>query len=301
MLKNRYAALHGAEEGGFLCWLLSFLGAGKCVYEKHSDAASYREGAVKGQLVGVWHWVERLTIRRADQIICTGPALAEQARAVANRGRIATIPDLPSSLLEPAAQQVSAVRAAVAPAGAVLVTYAGSFAEYQGLDIILEAIPMVCKAAPRIKFCIIGGSAQDIGGCAARLQNAGVVPDAVVFPGKVPPDDLTAWLAASDILLAPRKTGVNSPLKILDYFKAGGAIVATDTAANQRLLNEKCAVLCPFEAGAFAAAILKLSADPGRRAALSAQARRLYREQYNFPMFRDRLGKTYAALLAAAA
>ena len=50
--------------------------------------------------------------------------------------------------------------------------------------------------------------------------------------------ELADYLAAADILLSPRLGSVNTPLKLLDYLKAGRAIVATATAANRMVVGE---------------------------------------------------------------
>jgi glycosyltransferase involved in cell wall biosynthesis len=179
----------------------------------------------------------------------------------------------------------------------VLVTYVGSFAEYQGIDIIFDAIPEVISKTGRTRFVIIGGNDEEIANYRKVLEQRDAVSQ-VCFMGKIDPDLLPAYLAASDILLAPRKSGINSPLKILDYFKAGAAIVATDTIANQKLLNESNAVLCPFDAGKFADAIVSLADDPGRRKQLGENAYSLYQSTHNFSVFKDQLNAAYQAVLS---
>jgi len=238
VLRYRYRILHGTEEAGFLCYLLSFICRAKCIYEKHSDSASYKQGFFKKLILGVYNQAERLTIKRADMVICTGPGLQRQAREIAPTAEIRRIPDIPSSIVEPDSREIANARSQMAHSDEqVLVTYVGSFAEYQGIDIIFDAIPEVVKNCEQARFIIIGGNDDEIAAYRNKLDQFNVA-ERVRFLGKIDPDALPAYLAASDILLAPRKSGINSPLKILDYFKAGAAIVATDTIANQKLLNE---------------------------------------------------------------
>jgi glycosyltransferase involved in cell wall biosynthesis len=296
VLRNRYDVLHGTEETGFLCYLLSFICRARCVYEKHSDSASYTGTGIKRLILGIYNGVEKLTIKRADMVICTGPGLEQQARESSPNGNIVCIPDIPSSLVEPTVEQIKDTRRLLEnDEGQILATYVGSFAEYQGVDIIFEAIPAVIAKNPKIKFVIIGGNDAEITKYRKILDAKGAKNN-VVFVGMINPDILPSYLAASDILLAPRKTGINSPLKILDYFKAGAAIVATDTVANQRLLNSKNSVLCEFSASAFAGAICKLGSDHAMRAALSSNANRLYKSTYNFEQFRNQLERAYQSI-----
>jgi hypothetical protein len=70
--RYRYRVLHGTEEAGFLSYLLSFICRARCIYEKHSDSGSYGGGMFKRMMLSVYSQVEKLTIRRADMVICTG-------------------------------------------------------------------------------------------------------------------------------------------------------------------------------------------------------------------------------------
>ena len=296
VLRNRYDVLHGTEETGFLCYLLSFICRARCVYEKHSDSASYTGTGIKKLILSVYNGVERLTIKRADMVICTGPGLEQQARESSPNGNIVCIPDIPSSLVEPTVEQTSEIRALLENSQQqILATYVGSFAEYQGVEIIFEAIPAVVENSPNIRFVIIGGNDDEIEKYRELLDSRGV-KDNVVFTGKIDPDILPSYLAASDILLAPRKSGINSPLKILDYFKAGAAIVATDTVANQRLLNTENSVLCEFSADAFAEAICDLGKDHNLRTTLSSNANQLFKSTYNFEQFGNQLEQAYQSI-----
>ena len=322
VLKHDYQVIHGTEEAGAICYLLSRLNRGmnraKVIYEKHSDTGSYKKGkgGLKNRLLDVYQRVETFTIKKAAITIATGPGLNEQAQQSAPGALVTTIPDIPSSLVEPDEEAISAIRRQIAHThDQVIVTYVGSFASYQGVDVIFDGIPQVVKSNDKIKFVIIGGNDQEIQHYHDQLSRQGLVVTSTKLPqksndsldhnpapsknhnvqflGKIPPDELPAYLSASDILLAPRKSGINSPLKILDYFKAGAAIVATNTVANQRLLNADNAELCEFKSDAFAAAIMRLAENRERRQELGKNGHCAYRETYNFEVFRSQLKDAY--------
>lgn len=151
-----------------------------------------------------------------------------------------------------------------------------------------------------MRAVIVGGTAEEIESRRDALRRAGV-DDAVTFLGKIPPDELPSVLAACDILLSPRIAGSNTPLKLLDYLKAGRAIVATDNAANRLILDEGTAVLVAPDAVAFAEGIRALAQDPERRTQLGAAGRRLIDTTYNYDVFRDRLATCYADVLGEGA
>ncbi len=296
--RHRYRVVHATEEGGVIAWLVARLSGARCIYEKHSDPASYAGSGLRNLLMSVYARVEAFTARHADAVICTGPGLERQARAYAPEAVIHHIPDIPSSLSSPDAAVVAQRRNELRDSpGDVVVTYVGSFAVYQGIDLLFEAMPRVLDRFPRARFLVIGGSRQEID---ARRRSLGEYAARVRFAGRIAPDELPAWLEASDILLVPRLAGINTPLKVLDYFKAGGAIVATDTEANRLILDSACARLADPEPDAFADAIGALVADPEARRRIAEEGRRRYRERYNFDVFRSRLADVYRSLSGAA-
>lgn len=298
-LKHRYRVIHGVEDAGLIALLVGRLTGAKVVFEKHSDPASYAgEGPRMGLVMRAYAAVERFMIRRSDAVIGTGPGLVAQARGVAPETPAHHIPDIPSSLATADAQSVRRVRAELLPRpdADLLATYVGSFAVYQGIDLLFDAIPRVVQACPQAHFAIIGGSEAQIAARRAALETAGVAGN-VIFVGKVPPDTLPNYLAASDILLSPRISGINTPLKLLDYLKAERAIVATDHEANRLILDDETALLTPLTPEAFAAGIATLMQAPEQRAALAGRGAALIGSTYNLDIFRARLAACYSALL----
>ncbi|MEM7194003.1 MAG: glycosyltransferase family 4 protein [Pseudomonadota bacterium] len=297
VLTNKYDGVHGTEEAGFLCWMLSKLRAAKVIYEKHSDPGSYKKdkGGVLNTLLNAYRKIEIFTANRADVVIGTGPGLCEQVLEFKPDANVHHISDIPSSLSDPGPEEISACRNRLTLHDtSILVTYVGSFAIYQGIDLIQQAIPRVLSIDDRVQFVIIGGDEDEI----AEFRTAiGEHPsERVTFTGKIPPDELPPYLSASDILMVPRKTGVNTPLKVLDYFKAGTAIVATDTIANRLLLDDSTAQLSQPNSEDFADCILKLTNDVERRKGLGSNGRNKFETEYNFDVFTKKLGNAYGSI-----
>ncbi len=291
--RRRYDVVHGVEDCGFLALVLARLCRAKAVFEKHSDAGSYKQGLAVRAYAGV----ERFVMRRADAVIGTGPGLLRQAREIRGDAPAFCVSDIPSSLEEPDPEVTAKARARLAPtADSVVAAYVGSFAAYQGIELLFESIPLALAAEPRLRFAIVGGTEEQIAERRAALRERGF-EDRVDFLGKIPPDELPGWLSACDILLSPRIQGLNTPLKLLDYLKVARAIVATDHPANRLILDESTARFAQPEPVPFAAAIAALAGDEAARGALASRCRRLVDEKYNFGKFREGLAEVYSSIL----
>ena len=296
--RTRYTVIHGIEEAGFFAALLAWLFNTKGIFEKHSDPFSYAKGKGTTAVMKVYAFVEKIAVRMVDAVICTGPGLVNQVKAMRTATQVFDIADIPSSLQESTSAEVSRIRASLCQQQEeLLITFVGSFAVYQGVELMFAAIPKVVLANRRARFVIVGGSQEEITARQAVLAAEGVAAN-VAFLGKIDPDVLPDYLAASDILLSPRVSGVNTPLKILDYMKAGRAIAATDIPANRLLLDEHTAVLAAPEPVAYATAILSLADDPHRRQSLGEACRQLYLSTYNFQQHCVRIKQCYDHVLA---
>jgi len=293
--------IHGIEDAGPIAAVLARRHGAKMIFEKHSDPASYKKGFVRNLVMAAYRRVERFSIRRADAVIGTGPALVEQAQAIAPGKPVHHVFDIPSSLVEPDPARAAEARARLGlPAGAVLALYVGSFAVYQGIDLLFRSIPLATRRNPHLHFAIIGGSPAEVAARRAELAAAGCA-DRVLFLGHVDPDELPHVLAAADVLLSPRIAGRNTPLKLLDYLKIGRAIVACDNPANRLILDDANARLVAPEPDAFAAGIAALAADAALRERLGAAGRRLHLATYNYREYRRRLADVYRQLLGPVA
>jgi len=294
--KNGYAVIHGIEDAGPIAAVLARRHHTKMIFEKHSDPGSYKKGWIRNIIMALYRRVERFSILRADAVIGTGPALVEQARAIAPDKPVHHIFDIPSSLVEPDPGKAAEARKTLGiPPDGVLALYVGSFAVYQGIDLLFQSLPLALQKNANLHIAIIGGSPEQIAERKAEMAEKGCA-DRVQFPGHIPPDILPHTLAAADILLSPRIAGGNTPLKLLDYLKAGGAIVACDNPANRLILDETNACLVPPTPQAFADGIATLADDAPLRERLSATGHQLYTSTYNYAQFKQRLADAYRQL-----
>lgn len=157
---------------------------------------------------------------------------------------------------------------ATRPAAAAppVVAYAGHLYPWKGVDVLLDALPLVPDARARI----IGGHAAepDLARLQARARELGIA-DRVEFTGFLPPGVIAAQLRAADALVLPnRATTISarytSPLKLFEYLAAGRPIVASDLPAIREILrdNENARLVPPDDPRALADALRAVTLDP---------------------------------------
>jgi glycosyltransferase involved in cell wall biosynthesis len=298
LLKNRSIhTIHAVEDSGIPAVVLAKVFGKKLVFEKHSDPSSHeKKGAfLRNLLLWAYERVESFVISQADAVIGTGDELVNQAKSVKADINAFSIPDIPSSLAIADEGDVGRIRKAIAPQGEVVATYVGSFAVYQGIDLMFDALPQALAACEQLRILIIGGTEQQIAARQETLDQLGF-KSRVVFEGFVDPDALPAYLRASDILFSPRISGRNSPLKVLDYLKAGRAILATDNEANRQILDEKTAAFVSPNAESFACGLIKLVQDAQLREKLGTQGETLLNTRYNYGYFSESIARCYRSV-----
>jgi glycosyltransferase involved in cell wall biosynthesis len=297
-LRHRYTVVHGLDDAGVIAWAVGRIGRCAVIFEKHTDTSHAAGHAWRRFLLRLYQRAERFVLRRADAAIGSGPELVPAMQAMGCGSRACRIPDIPSSLDTPPASHVTECRTRLTPhLDDHLVTYVGSFAHLQSIDLLFQAIPQVCAANNRVHFVVVGGTTAEIARQRHQLARQGL-SHAITFLHHVSPTELAAILAASDILVAPRLEGSVAPRKLLDYLCAGTAIVAVNTPANRDLLTRDLAEFTAPTAAAFAQGILKLCHNPMRRHELGRRGRERITTTHRFDQFRDSLRRCYQYVTA---
>lgn len=182
-------------------------------------------------------------------------------------------------------------------AGRRVVLYAGTFEPYQGLELLVDAAPTVVRATPDTLFLCLGGYEAQVAERRRQARDNGV-KDHFLFPGVVPAETVDAHFALADILVSPRVSGTNTPLKIYSYLRSGVPILATSIRAHTQVLNSEVALLVEPRPNAIAAGILTLleNGDLGQR--LTRNALKLAQEHFSIEAYYAKVAQLYAFLEA---
>jgi glycosyltransferase involved in cell wall biosynthesis len=116
------------------------------------------------------------------------------------------------------------------------------------------------------------------------------------FVGARPLEDLGAYLAQADVLVSPRCSGHNTPMKLYSYLAAGKAVLATRIRSHTQVLSDDCALLVEPTAAALAGGFDALLRSPALRARLGQAARHLAATRYSVAQFRKSVASAYRRL-----
>jgi PEP-CTERM/exosortase A-associated glycosyltransferase len=124
--------------------------------------------------------------------------------------------------------------------GSRLIGFIGSFYAYEGLDVLLRAVPQLVARMPDLRVLLVGGGPQD-----AQLRQMAKdlnIADKVVFTGRVPHDQVNKYYDLLDVLVYPRLsmrlTDLVTPLKPLEAMAQGRILAASDVGGHLELIED---------------------------------------------------------------
>jgi glycosyltransferase involved in cell wall biosynthesis len=176
-----------------------------------------------------------------------------------------------------------------------VILYAGTFEPYQGLDLLVEASQEVVRTRRNVRFLCIGGNANQVGRLKFLALERGV-GEYFVFPGTVPPEEVESLFTIASILISPRITGTNTPLKIYSYLRAGLPILATKIVSHTQVLTDDVALLVEPHPEALSNGVLRLLEDAELCRHLAENALRLAQKSYSGDVYHRKIAEVLAFL-----
>ena len=243
---------------------------------------------------------ERLTFRAADVSIATNQSYREIAlvRGGMRPERVFVVrscPDLDRIRRRPPQAELKEGRRH-------LVVYLGVMGPQDGLDALLESIASIVSGANRrdILFVLIGAGTE-----LPRLQRLSAAKGldlAVKFTGRIPDDELAAYLSTADVGVAPDPaTPMNDKStmnKILEYMAYGVPVVLYDLTEGRRSAGDAALYARPNDPEDFARQIVRLLDSEALRHELGACGRTHSEESLNWALEKKALLEAYAAAVA---
>jgi glycosyltransferase involved in cell wall biosynthesis len=179
-----------------------------------------------------------------------------------------------------------------------LVGLVGRLSTEKGVDIFLHAAARVIAHCPYAKF-VVAGDGPNRADLDTLIDKLGIRAS-VRMLGRC--DDMPAFYASLDVMVsASRKEGL--PIAILEGMASQLPLIATAVGQVPTvILDGRTGVLVPAEnPGSLAEAIIKLLADPTKRARLGSAARQLIEDQFSAERMTADYLRVYEDAIAAVA
>jgi PEP-CTERM/exosortase A-associated glycosyltransferase len=121
-----------------------------------------------------------------------------------------------------------------------VVGFIGSFYDYEGLDDLIGAMPLLLERRPAAQLLLVGGGPVEP---ALKEQAArSGVADRIRFVGRVPHQEVELYYSLIDLLAYPRKamrlTELVTPLKPLEAMAQRKLVVASDVGGHRELIQD---------------------------------------------------------------
>lgn len=213
------------------------------------DHGSTTEGSLRYRLT---HALETYVFKRADAVttICEGLRLDIIGRGIAE-DKITVIPnavDIDKFTYDTKADPD--LRDHLELNDKIVLGFIGSFYAYEGIPLLLEAMPALLEKRPNVRLLLVGGGPQE--NVIKQKTKDLNLHDQVIFTGRVPHDQVQDYYNQVDIFVYPRLpmrlTELVTPLKPLEAMAQGRLVVASDVGGHKELIdNGQTGYL--FEAG----------------------------------------------------
>jgi PEP-CTERM/exosortase A-associated glycosyltransferase len=249
--------------------------------------------------------LETYALRRADHVttICEGLRRDMVSRGIAAE-RITVIPNaVDIEAFEFGTKPELALKHELGLDGCTVIGFIGSFYAYEGLDLLLAALPRIAERVPNVRILLVGGGPQEaaLKALAATLG----IDDKVIFAGRVPHRDVQRYYNIVDVFAYPRHsmrlTELVTPLKPLEAMAQGRLVVASDVGGHRELIRDgETGVL--FRAGdkdSLADAIAGLLGSPDRWPRLRERARQFVERERNWAVSVARYRPIFDSLVPA--
>ena len=124
--------------------------------------------------------------------------------------------------------------------GKFVVAYIGSLSHWEGLEVLLRALPLVAKSRPEVHTLLVG---KDDGDQYKSLATKLNVQANVTFVGSVKPEQILDYYSVVDLCVYPRKrmrlTELVTPLKPLEAMALGKFVLASDVGGLKELVDDE--------------------------------------------------------------
>lgn len=245
---------------------------------------------------------ELATLHLADAIICPSNVTRDYIASLGlNRKLVTVIPNGVSP------SDFSVTPLPVRDGCEPVLLYIGTLADWQGLDIVIKALPKILEQQP-VKLHIVGrGRSRQRKMLAKQIRKLGLDDHVTVQPA-VPHHEIPELISKADICIAPLSLNDRNvtqgacPIKVLEYMAAGRPLVASNMPIVRELVREDVdgLLFSPNDPDDLARQAISLLRDVELSQRLAESAAAHVREKFTWHEAQKKLGKVYERLAPSA-
>jgi PEP-CTERM/exosortase A-associated glycosyltransferase len=186
--------------------------------------------------------------------------------------------------------------------GKLVLGFIGSFYAYEGLTLLIRALPDILRQKQDIRLLLVGGGPQDtkLKEMVGQLQ----LQEAVLFTGRVPHGEVSNYYNLVDIFAYPRLnmrlTDLVTPLKPLEAMAQGKLVVASDVGGHKELITdgENGRLFRAGNSQSLTETIVNLINEKDRWEQMKITGRKYVEQERNWPLSVSRYVEVYKGLVA---
>ncbi|MFC1897617.1 glycosyltransferase family 4 protein [Chloroflexota bacterium] len=230
--------------------------------EWHPDLVKHKYRSLQVIVIKISNLILRRLLVKSDMILAVSKSMQETLRKKGiSESKIVILPRGANIELFSPNKDVESVRQKYNLGSSALVIYQGTMAEVRQLDVLIRAFARVTERKRNVKLLMVGN------GYTAHLKQLTStlgLSENIIFTGQVPYPEVPQLIAAADIAVCPVPPleiyKISSPTKLFEYMAMIKPVIANEEIPEHKEVIEQSGggILVPFDAEAFAQAILEL-------------------------------------------
>lgn len=184
--------------------------------------------------------------------------------------------------------------------GRIVLGFIGSFYHYEGLDILLEALPTIRQRVPQAALLLVGGG-PEAEKLACLTKSLGL-DDAVRLTGRVPHEAVRRYYDLVDFFIYPRRsmrlTELVTPLKPLEAMAERRIVIASSVGGHRELIRDAVTgyLFRPDDPEALARRVIEAVCEIADHEPMRSAARRFVEEERTWAATASNYRPVYEAL-----
>lgn len=173
-----------------------------------------------------------------------------------------------------------------------IICFVGSFLPWQGIEYIIEAMPIIIREFPNALLTLIGDqepkmpASRELKQKIMNMARTLTLSNNIIFVGRVPYQEVPVYINASDVCIVTQSKSRSgfSPLKLFEYMACGKPVVASNIEGIREIMEESGAgiLVPPEDAEKLAEAIIELLKDEDMIGQMGENGMRCVTEKYSW-------------------